>query len=119
MTVTFDENVNNIILKLDKQPSSISLASRHSIQSSVDSNRYYQRRVSFDNVTNIPPACQSFTLKQSSQGFEKTRRSRTLMVALDLNGNRLDALSFTLTVNYAETQIRLFRDTYVCIFIYI
>jgi hypothetical protein len=98
MAVTFDENVSSILLKLNKQPSSLSLASRHSFQSSVDSNRYYQRRVSFDNVTNIPAACQSFTLKQSSQGFERTRRTRTLMVALDLNGN-MDALVFTLTVN--------------------
>lgn len=104
MSVTFDENLNNIILKLNKQPSSISVATRHSIQSSVDSNRYYQRRVSFDNISNIPPAGQSITLKQSSQGFQRTKRSRTLMVALDLNGNRLDALAFTLTVNYFGKQ---------------
>ncbi|GAA5810174.1 hypothetical protein MFLAVUS_003593 [Mucor flavus] len=56
----------------------------------------YQRRVSFDNVTNIPPAYHSFTLKQSSLGFKKTRRSRTYMVAIDLLQEITDSLSFTL-----------------------
>ena len=58
----------------------------------------YQKRVSFDNVTNIPPAYHSFTLKQSTEGFERTRRSRTFMIAIDLFQGTLDSLSFTLKV---------------------
>jgi hypothetical protein len=58
----------------------------------------YQRRVSFDNVTNIPPAYHSFTLKQSSHGFDRTRRTRTFMIAIDLFEGTLDSLSFTLKV---------------------
>lgn len=60
----------------------------------------YQRRVSFDNVTNIPPAYHSFTLKQCSHGFERTRRSRTFMIAMDLFEGTLDSLSFTLKVSF-------------------
>lgn len=85
-------------LKLNKQTSSLSLESRHSIQSSYDSSRTYQRRVSFDNVTNISPAYQSFTLKQCSRGFERTRRSRTFIVAIDLDSNKIEPLIFALTV---------------------
>ncbi|KAF1802423.1 hypothetical protein V8B55DRAFT_1444875 [Mucor lusitanicus] len=84
-------------LKLNKQISSLSLESRHSIQSSYDSSRTYQRRVSFDNVTNISPAYQSFTLKQCSRGFERTRRSRTFIVAIDLDSNKIEPLIFALT----------------------
>jgi hypothetical protein len=94
--------------KLNKQTSSLSLESRHSIQSSYDSTRTYQRRVSFDNVTNISPAFHSYTLKQCSRGFERTRRSRTFIVAIDLDSNKIEPLIFALTVVYTITHI------YVC-----
>lgn len=64
----------------------------------VTTQSSYQRRVSFDNVTNIPSAYHSFTLRRSSHGFKQTRRSRTYMVAIDLLDEILDGLSFTLTV---------------------
>ncbi|KAI8644301.1 hypothetical protein BD408DRAFT_128272 [Parasitella parasitica] len=83
--------------KLNKQASSLSLESRHSIQSSFDSSRTYQRRVSFDNVTNISPAFQSFTLKQCSKGFERNRRTRTFIVAIDLDCRSVEPLVFALT----------------------
>ncbi|CEP20061.1 hypothetical protein [Parasitella parasitica] len=83
--------------KLNKQTSSLSLESRHSIQSSFDSSRTYQRRVSFDNVTNISPAFHSFTLKQCSKGFERSRRTRTFIVAIDLDSNKIEPLVFALT----------------------
>ncbi|RCI03286.1 hypothetical protein CU098_011938 [Rhizopus stolonifer] len=76
MTIAFDQE------SLIKHASSVSLVdSRHSITTSLCT---YQRRVSFDNVTNISPNYHSYTLKQSSQGFERTRRSRIFMVVIDL-----------------------------------
>lgn len=101
-------------LKLNKQISSLSLESRHSIQSSYDSSRTYQRRVSFDNVTNISPAYQSFTLKQCSRGFERTRRSRTFIVAIDLDSNKIEPLIFALTVisAYATNAWTLYIKRY-------
>ncbi|OBZ87206.1 hypothetical protein A0J61_04747 [Choanephora cucurbitarum] len=95
MTIGFDDT------NVAKYASSTSLVeSRHSIQTSLFT---YQRRVSFDNVASISPTFNSYTLKQSSQGFERTKRSRTFMVVIDLlrinseeNTKIQDPLIFTL-----------------------
>lgn len=44
----------------------------------------YVRGVSFDNMTDKDLPDYSFTLRGKSNGFQRTRRSRTFMVATDL-----------------------------------
>ncbi|KAF7727196.1 hypothetical protein EC973_007894 [Apophysomyces ossiformis] len=54
----------------------------------------YHRRVSFDNIANLPRAAQSFTLKHKSKGFKKHHNARTFLVAVDLREGTIDPIQF-------------------------
>lgn len=71
--------------------------SRHAFQAG---RHAYHRRVSFDNSTNeAPSGYHSFVLRRSTQGFERTKRTRTFMIPVDLDGGPTDALRKTMRVS--------------------
>lgn len=72
---------------------------RHAFQAG---RHAYHRRVSFDNSTNEAPSVHhSFVLRRSTQGFERTKRTRTFMIPVDLDGGSTDAVCKTMTVTMA------------------
>ncbi|KAG1357277.1 hypothetical protein G6F62_001763 [Rhizopus arrhizus] len=56
----------------------------------------YVRGVSFDTMTDQDQPDYSLTLRGKTQGYQRTRRSRTFMVATDLSNNGDYALDYTL-----------------------
>lgn len=57
----------------------------------------YRRRVSFDN-THDTQITHLFTLNHASHNFTSTPRSRTFLIALDLDDGSMDPIKFTLQV---------------------
>lgn len=62
-------------------------------------NENYVRGVSFDTMTDQDQPDYSFTLRGKTQGYHRTRRSRTFMVATDLANYSDYALDWTLEVS--------------------
>ncbi|KAG0741089.1 hypothetical protein G6F57_002759 [Rhizopus arrhizus] len=62
----------------------------------VKPNENYVRGVSFDTMTDQDQPDYSFTLRGKTQGYHRTRRSRTFMVATDLANYSDYALDWTL-----------------------
>lgn len=58
----------------------------------------YIRGVSFDTMTDQDQPDYSFTLRGKSKGFQRTRRSRTFLVATDLANYSEYALNWAITV---------------------
>ncbi|CAO3696175.1 unnamed protein product [Rhizopus stolonifer] len=56
----------------------------------------YVRGVSFDTMTNQDQPDYSLTLRGKTPGYQRTRRSRTFMVATDFTNSSDDALDYTL-----------------------
>ncbi|KAI8150239.1 hypothetical protein BJV82DRAFT_586408 [Fennellomyces sp. T-0311] len=69
-----------------------SRGSRLSFQSE---SRTYNRRVSFDNTTAMPEK-QHVVLRQTTDGFERTRRSRVYLVPVNMDVGALDGIKFAL-----------------------
>ncbi|KAI9265612.1 hypothetical protein BY458DRAFT_547809 [Sporodiniella umbellata] len=64
-------------------------------KSSSFENSSFRRRVSFDNA-NETQLTHSFTLNHASHNFTSTPRSRTFMVAVDLDEGSMDPIRFAL-----------------------
>lgn len=58
----------------------------------------YVRGVSFDTMTDQDQPDYSFTLRGKNQGYQRTRRSRTFMVATDLANYSDYALDWAIEV---------------------
>lgn len=58
----------------------------------------YVRGVSFDTMTDRDQPDLSFTLRGKNQGYQRTRRSRTFMVATDLANYSDYALDWAIEV---------------------
>jgi hypothetical protein len=67
----------------------------------VNKSDKYVRGVSFDNMTDKDLPDYSFTLRGKSNGFQRTRRSRTFMVATDLANYSEYALTWANEVKLA------------------
>src|ERR1700751_4069044 len=67
---------------------------------------HYVRGVSFDNMTDKDLPDYSFTLRGKSKGFQRTRRSRTFMVATDLANYSEYALTWANEVS-KQSPLRL------------
>ena len=64
-------------------------------------SRTYNRRVSFDSTTSLNASDQQHVvLRQASDGFERTRRSRTFLIPVNMDIEVFDGVKFTLMVNF-------------------
>lgn len=66
------------------------------------SDKNYVRVVSFDTMTDKDLPNFSFTLRAKSPEYQRTRRSRTFMVATDLANYSEYALTWANEVNYND-----------------